>query len=515
MKAAALVVNSSTFPVLGNELQTPIIEGIATVTKGSQLTLNCSVSGHENGNLELEWIFQIPEHNGRIEQKVFRSGRHMNRLVVRNVTSKDEGIYTCRATSLKSTKEAHINVIVQEGHVHVTPKEAWGFAYLGEENVEWKLKVDAEPTPNFVLKHNEFEMSQNGEIFTIEVKPTGEMTVQFKYIDTEAYGNYTLVVGAGIKKEKAILYLNPRRPYDIVQVTLASIAVFLLVVVTGITIYYNRVGKGRVLHMLLTKVQVKWFHEGQLGNINPALDLGQKAYYLPYEDRWEFPADKLILGEVIGRGEYGVVVKAVAIGILDSEMETPVAVKMSKPDSDPIHYKALITELKIMSHLGNNQNIVNLLGACTRDIAHGNLMIVMEYCPNGSLERYLRQHQNHYIDMIDHQTGRISRSLPRGPQGDGPDRGGDEGYVIIAMDSDVNDNNGSLGQAIKWMALESLTKDKVYTCRSDVWAFGVTMWEVFSLGNHPYPNIERPETLIKYLEDGNRMESPAYANDKL
>ncbi|CAG0895573.1 unnamed protein product [Darwinula stevensoni] len=44
----------------------------------------------------------------------------------------------------------------------------------------------------------------------------------------------------------------------------------------------------------------------------------------------------------------------------------------------------------------------------------GNLMILMEYCPNGSLESFLRQNQNQYVDLIDHQTGKICCNRPPG-----------------------------------------------------------------------------------------------------
>lgn len=69
------------------------------------------------------------------------------------------------------------------------------------------------------------------------------------------------------------------------------------------------------------------------------------------------------------------VFKADATGINNKTSSTTVAVKMVKPNSDLSHTKALISELKIMIHIGKHLNIVNILGACTEDITNSKLSI--------------------------------------------------------------------------------------------------------------------------------------------
>ena len=73
----------------------------------------------------------------------------------------------------------------------------------------------------------------------------------------------------------------------------------------------------------------------------------------------------------MGAGAFGRVVKGEATGIDSSELTTVVAVKMVKSHGNMIGLKALMSELKIMIHLGSHLNVVNLLGACTKHVAKG------------------------------------------------------------------------------------------------------------------------------------------------
>ena len=63
------------------------------------------------------------------------------------------------------------------------------------------------------------------------------------------------------------------------------------------------------------------------------------------------------------------------------------------------------------------------------------------------------------------------------------------------------------------MAIESLT-DWVFSSQSDVWAFGVVLWEIFSLGQMPYPGMSLNQ-LIQGLKNGYRMDKPEYATNEV
>ncbi|PIK36630.1 vascular endothelial growth factor receptor [Apostichopus japonicus] len=63
---------------------------------------------------------------------------------------------------------------------------------------------------------------------------------------------------------------------------------------------------------------------------------------------------------------------------------------------------------------------------------------------------------------------------------------------------------------VKWMAPESIF-DKVYTTQTDIWSFGVLLWEIFSLGGSPYPGLQMDENFYSKLKEGYRMSPPEIA----
>ena len=124
--------------------------------------------------------------------------------------------------------------------------------------------------------------------------------------------------------------------------------------------------------------------------INPDAPLEEQVALLPYDSKWEFPRDQLILEKQLASGHFGVVfqgktkMKCDADGGLYQNEDTGenllVAVKMVKGRTDPTALESLVSELKILSYLGSHLNIVNLIGACTLDIEQGFFSFKSLFC---------------------------------------------------------------------------------------------------------------------------------------
>uniref|UniRef100_A0A182UEF3 Protein kinase domain-containing protein n=1 Tax=Anopheles melas TaxID=34690 RepID=A0A182UEF3_9DIPT len=59
---------------------------------------------------------------------------------------------------------------------------------------------------------------------------------------------------------------------------------------------------------------------------------------------------------------------------------------------------------------------------------------------------------------------------------------------------------------LRWLSIEAM-RDNLYSNKSDVWAFGIVLWEIGTLGGYPYPSVSNHE-LFAYLQEGKRLERP-------
>lgn len=257
---------------------------------------------------------------------------------------------------------------------------------------------------------------------------------------------------------------------------------------------------------------------------------------VPYEEAWEIDRFSLVLSDILGEGAFGRVIRAEAVGL-----GCTVAVKMLKEDATDQELMDLVSEMKVMKTIGKHKNIINLLGVCTQE---GPLFVVVEFAAHGNLRQFLQERRPglEYPDDADYHSpeqltlqdlmsffyqvakGMEFLSSRKCIHRDLAARNilVAEDYVIKIADfglaRNVRDDDyyrkttdGRL--PVKWMALEALI-DRVYTSKSDVWSFGVLVWEIVTFGGSPYPGIP-VENLYGLLKSGYRMKRPINCDREL
>ncbi|XP_060922253.1 tyrosine-protein kinase receptor TYRO3 [Limanda limanda] len=246
--------------------------------------------------------------------------------------------------------------------------------------------------------------------------------------------------------------------------------------------------------------------------------------------------NKLTLGKELGKGEFG----SVREGVFTPEenLDIKVAVKTmrvgihSQEDLDEF-----LREAEIMKNF-DHENVVKLLGVTLQREQDTPLpvpLVILPYMKHGDLRRFLIAtrygdiamfvpHQSLLRFMIDIAAGMTYLSSQGFLHRDLAARNcmlGDDLRVSVAdfgMSKKIYSSNYyrqkvAIRIPVKWMAIESLS-ESVYTTKSDVWSFGVTMWEIVSRGRTPYPGVHNHE-LLDLLLSGHRLKPPEECDQKL
>lgn len=232
-------------------------------------------------------------------------------------------------------------------------------------------------------------------------------------------------------------------------------------------------------------------------------------------DKWEIDPSQLNLMEELGSGQFGVV----RHGKLGS---MHVAVKMMKEGT--MSEDEFIEEAKVMRQL-RHQNLVQLYAVCSKQRP---IYIVTEYLCHGSLLNYLRDNERTLLnntavlDMCSQVCAGmeylekkkfIHRDLAARNCLVGANnviKVGDFGLARYVVDDEYNSSGGAKFP-IKWAAPEVLNFMR-FSSKSDVWAFGVLMWEVYTCGKMPYGRMRNNE-VAEMVQNGRILEKPRYCPD--
>lgn len=222
--------------------------------------------------------------------------------------------------------------------------------------------------------------------------------------------------------------------------------------------------------------------------------------------------DLIFSEESLGRGETGDVVLA-------NYGKRKVAVKIMKDTEEAI--RSFTTEASLMTSL-RHKNLVQFMGIV---IDGPNICLVTEYMEKGSLSEYLRTRGRQRVTLKDQikfakdtcagmayleSNKVVHRDLAARNiliSEDYTAKVCDFGLAGREKFSDIYLNSGAGCRIpVKWTAPESLRLGE-FSSKSDMWSFGILLYEIYSFGRLPYPKIPLTD-VVKYVESGYRMDAP-------
>ncbi|XP_060000258.1 fibroblast growth factor receptor 4 isoform X2 [Lagenorhynchus albirostris] len=492
------------------------------VPAGNTIKFRCPAAG--NPMPTIRWLKDGQDFHGEHRIGGIRLRHQHWSLVMESVVPSDRGTYTCLVeNSLGSIRYSYLLDVLADIN-------------SSEVEVLYLRNVSAEDAGEYTcLAGNSIGLSYQSAWLTVLTEEDlmwSATAPEARYTDIILYtsGSLALMVLlllAGLYRRQVLLGRHPRQPATVQKLSRFPLA----------RQFSLESGSS-------AKSSSSLVRGVRLSSSGPPLLAGLVNLDLPLDTLWEFPRDRLVLGKPLGEGCFGQVVCAEAFGMdpIRPDQASTVAVKMLKDNASDKDLADLVSEMEVMKLIGRHKNIINLLGVCTQE---GPLYVIVECAAKGNLREFLRARRPPGPDLSPDgprsSEGPLSfpalvscaYQVARGMQylesrkcihrdlaarnvlvtEDNVMKIADFGLArgIHHIDYYKKTSNGRL--PVKWMAPEALF-DRVYTHQSDVWSFGILLWEIFTLGGSPYPGIP-VEELFSLLREGHRMDRPPHCPPEL
>ncbi|XP_038069022.1 angiopoietin-1 receptor-like [Patiria miniata] len=395
--------------------------------------------------------------------------------------------------------------------------------------------------------------------------PKGGVPDKFVVGDTKMYGGYynaplqtgavyNIRVGSVSKGNESVANVEFSEPLTIkveqassnsgpiIAATVLGIVVFILVVIVVVVfILWKKRSTGRSQtatdELVLSenpRSKIKKMESLNENNTDPVVyeDIG----LLPsWASQLEIKRGNLIIDdEILGKGNFG---EVRAGGVKIKGKVTKTAIKTMKGSVSESTRDDFLKEIQTMAGIQPHPNVVGLLGACMHEAI---IYVALEFLPNGNLRDYLRSTRPKQqgatgsqddvspltssnllkfgLDVaigMEHlsNTGIIHRDLAARNILLSEDLTAKVSDFGLSRGEDIYVQKSSTRIPVRWLAIESLTR-RVYKSKSDVWSFGILLWEIVTYGSTPYPGIES-KSLAQRLLDGYRMPKPENCADEI
>ncbi|XP_055740579.1 ephrin type-A receptor 7 isoform X3 [Salvelinus fontinalis] len=380
------------------------------------------------------------------------------------------------------------------------------------------------------------------------LKPSTAYVFQIRAFTAAGYGTYGPRLEVTTKEEAsaATIVSSEQNPVIIIAVVAVAGTIILVFMVFGFIIGRRYALAGPIDSPLLHCGYSKADQEGD----EELYFQCTKTYIDPetYEDpnravhqfAKELDASCIKIERVIGAGEFGEVCSGRMK--LPGKRDMSVAIKTLKVGYSEKQRRDFLCESSIMGQF-DHPNVVHLEGVVTRGKP---VMIVIEYMENGSLDAFLRKHDGQFtvIQLVGMLRGiaagmrylsdmgyvhrdlaarnvlvnsnlvckvsdfGLSRVIDDDPEAVYTTTGKMQDIMNLiftpATDLHFTEQGGKI--PVRWTAMEAIQYRK-FTSASDVWSYGIVMWEVMSYGERPYWDMSNQD-VIKAIEEGYRLPAP-------
>uniref|UniRef100_A0A9L0INT3 Protein tyrosine kinase 7 (inactive) n=1 Tax=Equus asinus TaxID=9793 RepID=A0A9L0INT3_EQUAS len=477
------------------------------------------------------------------------------------VTRDDAGNYTCIASNgLQGQIRAHVQLTVAvfitfkveperttvyQGHTALLRCEAQGDP---KPLIQWKGKDRIlDPTKLGPRMH----IFQNGSLVIHDVAP-------------EDSGRYTCIAGnsCNIKHTEAPLYVVDKPvleesegpgsppPYKMIQTIGLSVgaAVAYIIAVLGLMFYCKKRCKAKRLQKQPEgeEPEMECLNGGPLQNGQPSAEIQEEVALTSLgsgsaaankrhstSDKMHFPRASLQPITTLGKSEFGEVFLAKAQGLEEGVAETLVLVKslQSRDEQQQLDFRR---EFEMFGKL-NHANVVRLLGLCREAEPH---YMVLEYVDLGDLKQFLRISKSKDEKLKSQPLSTKQKVALCTQVALGMEHLSNNRFVhkdlaarnclvsaqrqvkvsALGLSKDVyNSEYYHFRQAwvpLRWMSPEAILESD-FSTKSDVWAFGVLMWEVFTHGEMPHGGQADDEVLADLQAGKARLPQPEGCPSKL
>ncbi|XP_044749880.1 insulin-like peptide receptor [Coccinella septempunctata] len=355
-------------------------------------------------------------------------------------------------------------------------------------NIEYK-NVDSSKSANVPDCVTKAQHNDSGYVYRIENMDPGEYTIRVRPVS---------LYGSGIYSSRIVFHIKtPLKTWAIYLV----IAVVFSVMISSYILYlwYKKKTKSERVYLI--------------PSINPEYSM---AVYI--EEGWELERDDVVMNEVLGQGSFGIVYS----GYVRSK-SLPCAVKTMNNTASPIHRTEFLKEAFVMRAFNDAHHVIKLYGVVSKDDPP---LVIMELMERGDLKQYLRNARRNPKVISLPEMYQMAAQIADGMAylsakkyvhrdlasrncmvaGDRTVKVGDFGMTKDIYETDYYRKGTSGLLPVRWMAPESLA-DGVFSSESDVWSYGIVLWEMVTLAEHPYQGMSN-EQVLKFVTTRGRLGRP-------